>query len=151
MHPGPQVSYTAPCLHWVAAGREQKVKSLSGHDVEVELRFSFSWNNVIQLNSCFKFLFCLSLSLSLSVCDAFHSHKGAVACQYHIDARHTATNLSIISQTDIQSQVLSLTHTGGVGLPGHRYSLSLAGPAVGDEGLAETVFMNRTLTHVRHT
>lgn len=53
--------------------------------------------------------------------------------------------------SDIQSQVLSLTHTGGVGLPGHRYSLSLAGSTVGDEGLTEAVFMNRTLTHVRHT
>lgn len=47
--------------------------------------------------------------------------------------------------------VLSLTHTGGVGLPGDRYSLPLAGSAVGDEGLTVAVFMDRTLTHVRHT
>lgn len=65
---------------------------------------------------------------------------------------YTVTNLStIVYLSDIQSQVLSLTHTGGVGLPRHRYSLSLAGSAVGDEGLTEAVFMNRTLTHVRHT
>lgn len=60
---------------------------------------------------------------------------------------YTVTNLTMVHQ----SQELSLTHTGGVGLPRHRYSLSLAGSAVGDEGLTEAVFMNRTLAHVRHT
>lgn len=45
----------------------------------------------------------------------------------------------------------SLTHTGGVGLPEDRYSLPLAGPTVGDEGLAVAVFMDRTLTHVCYT
>lgn len=49
------------------------------------------------------------------------------------------------------SRSLSLTHTCGVGPPDHRNSLPLAGSAVGDEGLAEAVFMNRTLTHVCHT
>lgn len=27
VQPGPQVSYTAPCLHWVADGRKEKVKT----------------------------------------------------------------------------------------------------------------------------
>lgn len=49
------------------------------------------------------------------------------------------------------SGVRSLTHTGGVGLPEDGYSLPLAGPTVGDEGLAVAVFMYRTLTHVCYT
>ena len=44
-----------------------------------------------------------------------------------------------------------LTHTGGVGPPEDGDSLPLAGSAVGDEGLTVAVFMDRTLTHVRHT
>lgn len=46
---------------------------------------------------------------------------------------------------------MSLTHTSGVGPPEDGYSLPLAGSAVGDEGLTVAVFMDRTLTHVRHT
>lgn len=46
---------------------------------------------------------------------------------------------------------MSLTHTSGVGPPEDRYSLPLTGSAVGDEGLTVAVFMDRTLTHVRHT
>lgn len=45
----------------------------------------------------------------------------------------------------------SLTHTSGVGPPEDGHSLPLAGSAVGDEGLTVAVFMDRTLTHVRHT
>lgn len=60
------------------------------------------------------------------------------------------------TQKDFKSKVTkaperSLTHTGGVGLPGDRYPLPLAGSAVGDEGLAVAVFVDRTLAHVRHT
>lgn len=54
-------------------------------------------------------------------------------------------------ETVLESAVMSLTHTGGVGLPENGHSLPLAGSAVGDEGLAVAVFMDRTLTHVRHT
>lgn len=46
---------------------------------------------------------------------------------------------------------MSLTHTSGVGPPEDGYSLPLTGSAVGDEGLTVAVFMDRTLTHVRHT
>lgn len=46
---------------------------------------------------------------------------------------------------------MSLTHTSGVGPPEDGHSLPLAGSAVGDEGLTVAVFMDRTLTHVRHT
>lgn len=45
---------------------------------------------------------------------------------------------------------LPLTHAGGVGLPGDRDALPLTGSAVGDEGLAVAVFVDRTLAHVRH-
>lgn len=51
----------------------------------------------------------------------------------------------------IKLRVLLLTHTGGVRLPEDRYSLPLAGSAVGDEGLTVAVFMDRTLTHICHT
>lgn len=46
---------------------------------------------------------------------------------------------------------LSLTHTNVVGLPKNRHSFPLAGSAVGNEGLAVAVFMNRTLAHVCYT
>lgn len=42
-------------------------------------------------------------------------------------------------------------HTGGVRPPEDRHSLPLAGSAVGDEGLAVAVFMDRTLAHICHT
>lgn len=42
-------------------------------------------------------------------------------------------------------------HTGGVGPPQDGRPLPLAGSAVGDEGLAVAVFVDRTLTHVGHT
>lgn len=47
--------------------------------------------------------------------------------------------------------VLPLTHAGSVGLPGHGDPLPLTGSAVGDEGLTVAVFVDGTLTHVRHT
>lgn len=46
---------------------------------------------------------------------------------------------------------LSPTHAGRVGPPEDGNTLPLTAPAVGDEGLAEAVFIDRTLTHVRHT
>lgn len=42
-------------------------------------------------------------------------------------------------------------HAGGVGPPEDGDSLSLTGSTVGDEGLTVTVFMDRTLAHIRHT
>lgn len=52
----------------------------------------------------------------------------------------------------VHSVVFTLSgHTSGVRLPQDWHSLPLTGSAVGDEGLAVAVFMDRTLTHVRHT
>lgn len=42
-------------------------------------------------------------------------------------------------------------HAGGVRPPDDGDSFPLTGPAVGDEGLTVTVFMDGTLTHIRHT
>lgn len=47
--------------------------------------------------------------------------------------------------------VLPLTHTSSFGFPKYGHTFPLTGSAVGDEGLAVTVFMDWTLTHVRHT
>ena len=43
-----------------------------------------------------------------------------------------------------------LTHACGVGPPEDGDPLPLAGSAVGDEGLAVAVLVDRALTHVRH-
>lgn len=45
----------------------------------------------------------------------------------------------------------SLTHANVVRLPLDGHSLPLTGSAVGNEGLTVAVFMDWTLTHVRHT
>lgn len=87
VQPGPQVSYTAPCLHWVAEGREQKTG---------------------------------------------------------VSSRHTC-------EASAPTASASLTRAGGVGPPQHGHGLPGAGSAVGDEGLAVAVLMDRTLAHVRHT
>lgn len=42
-------------------------------------------------------------------------------------------------------------HTSSFGFPKDGHTFPLTGSAVGDEGLAVTVFMDWTLTHVRHT
>lgn len=42
-------------------------------------------------------------------------------------------------------------HTSSFRLPKDEHTFPLTGSAVGDEGLAVTVFMYWTLTHVRHT
>lgn len=47
--------------------------------------------------------------------------------------------------------VLPLTHTSSFGFPKDGHTFPLTGSAIGDKGLAVTVFMDWTLTHVRHT
>lgn len=53
--------------------------------------------------------------------------------------------------TDCGPRGRSLTHTGSVRLPEDGDALPLAGPTVGDEGLAVAVLMDRTLAHVCYT